>query len=114
MYGIRMGLGLGFRRVREPQRPGEGDNKLTKKLKEPPIIHQMTIWVRNGKVKSNRHPRSMEEYKEKVQACLIYHDYVTGKSIRSWLVKLHGFVINKVIDAWIREAQKTLKESVNV
>lgn len=104
-------MGLGVKR--------EGDNKLAKLMYSKrkyafPINSHMTLWVENGKVKSNRHPQSMEEYKEKVQACLIYHDYVTGKSIRSWLVKIHGFVINKVIDAWIREAQETLKESVNV
>ena len=69
------------------------------------VAQPLQISYTMNRVWANRRTLTMLEHKQKIQACVKYKDYVTGKRERAWLVHIHGNWINKVIDAWIREAQ---------
>lgn len=48
-------------------------------------------------------PKNLIEVKQLIQAYIKHHDYYGLTQQRKWLRKVHGDMIDKVVDSWINE-----------
>lgn len=64
----------------------------------------MVITVKKGRVWCEPMPETMDEYREKIQACVRHCDKKGVVLTRKWLNRIYGSWINARIDEWIKGA----------